>query len=148
MAVQSCKELYKPLHGCSKLYMAVYCCKRLYIPVYSCTMPYMAVQGCSFMALHCCYGCTRLYMALYNGTNLHMAVRSSTWHYRAPYGCIFCRRLYMAIYLLEINIRNYILILKFLPTLEVSHLLGVFRASSKESERTFLVPEWSQCTVG
>ena len=39
--------------------------------------------------------------------------------------------------------RNFIPVLKSLAALEVSHLLGVSRASSKESKRTFLVPDWS-----
>ena len=34
-------------------------------------------------------------------------------------------------------------VLKSLATLEVCRLLGVSRASSKESKRTFLVPDWS-----
>ena len=38
-------------------------------------------------------------------------------------------------------------ILKSLASLEVPRLLGVSRASSKESKRTCLVPDWSQCCI-
>ena len=51
---------------------------------------------------------------------------------------------FRAIDLLEMHKRNIIPVLKSLAALEVSRLLGVSRTSSKESKRTFLVPEWSQ----
>ena len=40
--------------------------------------------------------------------------------------------------------RNLCKNLKSLAGLEVSHLLGVSRASSQESKRTSLVPDWTQ----
>ena len=51
---------------------------------------------------------------------------------------------FRAINLIEMHRRNFIPVLKSLATLEVSRVLGVSRASSKESKRTFLVPDWSQ----
>ena len=51
---------------------------------------------------------------------------------------------FRAIDLLEMHRRNFMPVLKSLAALEVSRVLGVSRASSKESKRTFLVPDWSQ----
>ena len=51
---------------------------------------------------------------------------------------------FRAINLIEMHRRNFMPVLKSLATLEVSRVLGVSRASSKESKRTFLVPDWSQ----
>ena len=57
---------------------------------------------------------------------------------------------FRAIYLLEMNIRgSNFEVSTLLPALEGrsisrSRLLGVSRASSRESKRTFLVPDWNQ----
>ena len=39
----------------------------------------------------------------------------------------------------------FVLSLMPLAAVEVSHLLGISKASSKESKRTSLAPDWSQC---
>ena len=46
-----------------------------------------------------------------------------------------------------IDMSRGIFVLSWMPlaAIEVSHLLGISRASSKESKRTSLVPDWSQC---
>ena len=46
-----------------------------------------------------------------------------------------------------IDMSRGIFVLNLMPlaAVEVSHLLGISRASSKESKRTALVPDWSQC---